>query len=470
MSLRRMLPGLVLALALLGAAPSFAATQVGVAAAVRGSVQVVRAAAVGSAIQSGAKLYLGDKIATGPAAGLQILLLDETVFTLGPDSQMTIDEFVYDPASANGKLDAKLVKGAFRFISGRVARKDPRQMNVALPSGTIGIRGTMVYSLVDAETGASTVVLSGPGAGNTTGETAGAIEVSNADVTQEVLKSGWGVQVPGFGQPPSEPFPVPADFYDAFQFEVAAPAATTADEDSGDSDGSAESEEAAAPGDSSGSSETSSSSDADAESESSPAAEAGSQLEAASAATQGDQVLLDSLSNVELPLPDPVLPDSGTPEPPPAPVFTPTLVAELTNLAGTFFGHYLYVVEDAPLVSGGRFDLIVDLHFGQQVLGVQLKEVVSSPLALNGGNMSATSVPIDDMESIQASYDVTFPYMDISPSCSPSGCVANVQLLFENKDAQLAGVVSANVTVTAPTLQISDTGSIDDVPITTIQP
>lgn len=469
MSLRRMLHGLFLPLALLCAAPTFAATQVGVAAAVRGSVQVVRTAAVGSAIQSGAKLYLGDKITTGPAAGLQILLLDETVFTLGPDSQMTIDEFVYDPASAQGKLDAKLVKGAFRFISGRVARKDPRQMNVALPSGTIGIRGTMVYSLVDAETGSSTVVLSGPGEGNTTGETAGAIEVSNADVTQEVLKSGWGVQVPGFGLPPGPPFPVPADFYDAFQFEVAAPAATTADEDSGDSEESAEGEESAAPGDSNTGSETSSASDAEAEPESSPAAEAGAQLEAASVATQGDQVLLDSLSNVELPLPDPVLPDSGPPAPP-APVFTPTLVAELTNLAGTFFGHYLYTVDDAPLVSGGRFDLIVDLHFGQQVVGIQLKEVVSSPLALNGGNMSATSVPIDDMESIQASYDVIFPYMDTSPSCSPSGCVANVQLLFENKDAQLAGVVSANVTVTAPTLMISDTGSVDDVPIATIQP
>jgi len=444
-----------LAVLVLSGAPSapLAATHVGVAAAVRGSVKVARAAAIGSEIQSGAKLFLGDEISTGPAGGLQILLLDETVFTLGPDSRMTIDTFVYDPASADGKVDAQLVKGAFRFISGRVARKNPKQMNVALPSGTIGIRGTIVFTRVDPVTGQSIVVLSGPGEGNTTGETAGAVEVSNEGVTQELLKSGWGVEVPGFGQPPSAPFPAPAGFFESFQFDATPPAdiapGDADDGASGDPEPGSESE----PG-------------------SSPLAESGATLDTATSfASQSDQVLTTSLATVERPLTDPVPPMTDPPPPPPPPpAFAPTLISELTDLAGTFSGHYFYNATDVALVEGGDFDLAIDLDFSQQVVGVQLLNVNAPSLGLMGAGSGATSVPFNN-QGVEANYAIGFGYTDsMSSACMSGSCNADVQLLFENKDAQIAGVVSATMVLTSSPFEMSVMGSVDDVPITSTTP
>lgn len=143
-----------LALALALAVPSSswsaptasAPLRIGVAAAVRGPVSAQSAAsgAVGRVLQSGLPIHMGDKITTGKDGRLQILLLDETVFTIGPDSTLVIDEFVYDPVSGSGKVAASVLKGMFRFVSGKVAKKDPESMKVKLPVGTIGIRGTIV--------------------------------------------------------------------------------------------------------------------------------------------------------------------------------------------------------------------------------------------------------------------------------------------------------------------------------------
>lgn len=84
----------------------------------------------------------GSTVSTGPSGKIQILLADETSFTIGPNSEMVLDEFVYDPATSTGKITATVVKGLFRFITGKVARKDPENIKVKLNVGTIGIRGT----------------------------------------------------------------------------------------------------------------------------------------------------------------------------------------------------------------------------------------------------------------------------------------------------------------------------------------
>ncbi|MBT4907881.1 MAG: hypothetical protein HON62_13445, partial [Rhodospirillaceae bacterium] len=66
------------------------AGRAGVAAAVRGDVVLIAAApqqanrTVGKNVQSGDPVFLGDTIETGPESGLQIMLMDETIFTIGP--------------------------------------------------------------------------------------------------------------------------------------------------------------------------------------------------------------------------------------------------------------------------------------------------------------------------------------------------------------------------------------------------
>ncbi len=198
------------------------AQQAGVAAAVRGNVLLAAATpgtetqrggqVVGENIASGDKIFLGDMIETGPSSGLQIMLLDETIFTIGPSAAMTIDSFVYDPASGAGEVTTQVLKGAFRFVSGKVAKNEPSKMNVKTPVGTIGIRGTSaagVITPIDPNTPGGpvtgTFVLLGPGAGNNAGERAGRILISNGGTTVEISRSGFGTVVASPTLPPGTP-------------------------------------------------------------------------------------------------------------------------------------------------------------------------------------------------------------------------------------------------------------------------
>jgi hypothetical protein len=200
------------------------AAQAGVAAAVRGEVRQVSFAPpptadqtvnapIGRVVASGDRIFLGDRIETGPRAGLQIMLLDETIFTIGPNAAMVIDTFVYDPATDAGEVTASIVKGAFRFVSGRIAKRNPSDMNVKLPVATIGIRGTSVAGEVVEQTpttpASAEVILLGPGAENNADERAGRVIVDNAGTSIEISRPGFGTTISGSQAPPAPPVRVP---------------------------------------------------------------------------------------------------------------------------------------------------------------------------------------------------------------------------------------------------------------------
>jgi len=215
---------LAVALAL-GALPAAAADQAGVSAAVRGEVALNRPqVAVGRQVVSGEPILLQDAIRSGPRSGMQILLLDETVFTIGPESELVVDEFVYDPQTSAGRVSAQVSKGVFRFVTGRVAHENPANMNVRLPSGTLGVRGTIVAGRVDPASQSSLLVLLGEGHDNDTGSPASAFEACNAGVCKQVRRPGYGLQIDGPDAPPSDPFQVPLPEIDRLTQAVSDPA------------------------------------------------------------------------------------------------------------------------------------------------------------------------------------------------------------------------------------------------------
>lgn len=184
---------------------SVQAIKAGVAAAVRGDVKRVSfrtPETVGLNIASGDAVYLGDKVEAGPKAGLQIMLMDETIFTIGPDSAIIIDKFIYDPEKGGGKVSAKILRGVFRFVSGRVAANKPSDMEVKLPNGTIGIRGTSAGGFV--RNGVSEVVLLGPGPENNVGEPGGRIIVSGSGSGVDISRVNFGTRLVG-GAGPTAP-------------------------------------------------------------------------------------------------------------------------------------------------------------------------------------------------------------------------------------------------------------------------
>ncbi len=193
------------------AGPAFAQTgkevRAGVAAAITGDVRRVSFrtphAKIGHVIASGDPIYLGDKITTGSKGRLQILLQDRTTFTIGSNAAIVIDEFVYDPKTSKGKLSARILKGAFRFVSGRIAAQNPGNVKVKLPTAVIGIRGTIVLGIADGTR--SVVVLEGVGPENNIGQAKSTITVTAGGQTITIYRTGWGIVIQGPDTPPGTP-------------------------------------------------------------------------------------------------------------------------------------------------------------------------------------------------------------------------------------------------------------------------
>jgi hypothetical protein len=119
-----------------------------------------------SALEPGGKrklISLGDpvvrdqRIETGPQGLVQILLADGTSFTVGPNSSIVIDSFVYDPEKQTASLAATMTKGALRFIGGK-ASKASGDVKINTPIGTAGIRGAVVDINLDGKTADGQVI------------------------------------------------------------------------------------------------------------------------------------------------------------------------------------------------------------------------------------------------------------------------------------------------------------------------
>ena len=72
-------------------------------------------------LKAGDKIYLNETIYAGAGSGTQILLLDQSTFTVGEDSEVVMDTFVFDPATNDGKIVASVKQGSLKVISGPVS-------------------------------------------------------------------------------------------------------------------------------------------------------------------------------------------------------------------------------------------------------------------------------------------------------------------------------------------------------------
>lgn len=97
----------------------------------------------------GTPVFQGSVIQTEKNASLGLTFKDSTVLSLGPDTRLTVDEYVYDPNQGQYKFGANLGKGALNYISGAIAKSRPDAVSVKTPGAVIGVRGT--HFVVKAE-------------------------------------------------------------------------------------------------------------------------------------------------------------------------------------------------------------------------------------------------------------------------------------------------------------------------------
>lgn len=106
-------------------------------------------------LQPEAPIYSGDRIETGPNGEAQIKFRDDTRLVIGPKSSMVIDAFVFNDDDTAREFSINVVKGAFRFITGK-SSKDA--YTITTPTSTIGVRGTEFDIAVEGATGVTRVV------------------------------------------------------------------------------------------------------------------------------------------------------------------------------------------------------------------------------------------------------------------------------------------------------------------------
>ncbi len=92
----------------------------------------------------GTNVFTQERIVTGERGQTQMLFLDESALTIGPNSDMVLDEFVYDPDAQTGSLVINATKGVFRLVGGKISKKNPVLLKTptATPAATSAMAKT----------------------------------------------------------------------------------------------------------------------------------------------------------------------------------------------------------------------------------------------------------------------------------------------------------------------------------------
>ncbi len=97
----------------------------------------------------GDKFYQNDIIKTGKESSVGVILEDNTVLSLGSQSEIAIDEYVFSPEKGKLSMIASMIKGTASYLSGIIGRQSPESVKINTPDATIGIRGTKFLVKVD---------------------------------------------------------------------------------------------------------------------------------------------------------------------------------------------------------------------------------------------------------------------------------------------------------------------------------
>ncbi len=142
-----------------------------------------------------------------------LLFLDGSSLTVGPNAQLVIDKFVFDPASQHGDLAINASKGVLRFVGGKISKTNTVVINT--PSSTIGIRGGIAIIEASPSHTVATFVY---------GQS---LSVSSQGRNQLATRPGSQVTTL-LGQPPGQPRLVPTGGLAAVMRQLEAPGQTAA--------------------------------------------------------------------------------------------------------------------------------------------------------------------------------------------------------------------------------------------------
>lgn len=93
-------------------------------------------------LELGTVVHVSDRLSTAKDARLEITLADDTKVTLGANAGLVIDEFVFQPDKGKGTALLNVVKGAFRFTTGKISGLKDKDVGVKTAFANLAVRGT----------------------------------------------------------------------------------------------------------------------------------------------------------------------------------------------------------------------------------------------------------------------------------------------------------------------------------------
>lgn len=122
-------------------AQAFAQQSIGFVKTVTGDASVTSAGKAVKAVP-GTPVYVGSILKTAPKGTMGVTFKDNQIMSFGPDTELTVDEYLYAPAKGDLKFASTMGKGTLNVVSGVIAKLKPDSVSVKTPTGTIGVRGT----------------------------------------------------------------------------------------------------------------------------------------------------------------------------------------------------------------------------------------------------------------------------------------------------------------------------------------
>lgn len=152
-SLRRSAGILALFVVSLAAAtPAWAQTQsaAGRIKVVSGSAFIVRGGQT-LAARAGDTVFPSDALRTGDGGSVGVTLKDDTRLSLGANSEVRLERYVYAPGSGGLGMVLNFVRGVAAYVSGRMARLAPDSIRLETPAAIVGVRGTSLAIRVEEQ-------------------------------------------------------------------------------------------------------------------------------------------------------------------------------------------------------------------------------------------------------------------------------------------------------------------------------
>ncbi len=96
----------------------------------------------------GTAVYRGDLVRTSKDGAVGIVLVDDTTISLGPNSELSIKDYVFNPKEGKFAFLARMAKGTFAYFSGLIGKLAPDSIRLEVPDATIAVRGTKLLVAV----------------------------------------------------------------------------------------------------------------------------------------------------------------------------------------------------------------------------------------------------------------------------------------------------------------------------------